>query len=93
MTHLTRRGFFWKTSAGVATVSGLAAVFAARPQLATVATSVKAAATEQTATTLSEPLVAYVKDAASGLVSVMAGEREVLRTDPDLVARLLNAAK
>jgi 3-hydroxyisobutyrate dehydrogenase-like beta-hydroxyacid dehydrogenase len=92
MTQLTRRGFFWKTSAGVATVGGLAAVFTATPRLATVATSAKAAA-QQSATTLSGPLVAYVKDAASGTVSVMVGEREFVHHDPDLVARLSNAAK
>lgn len=34
------------------------------------------------------PLVAYVSDARSGDVAVMAGEREVVLHDPDLALRL-----
>lgn len=37
-------------------------------------------------------LVAHVKDVRSGRVSVMVGENEVVLHDPDLVARLAQAA-
>jgi hypothetical protein len=41
----------------------------------------------------SGPLVAYVKDASSGDVSIMVGTQEVKYHDPDLVARLARAAQ
>jgi hypothetical protein len=40
----------------------------------------------------SEPVVAYVQDPEVGVLHLMAGEREVIVEDRDLVARILNAA-
>jgi hypothetical protein len=42
--------------------------------------------------TRSGPLVAYVKDAQAGEVSLLVGEREVVVHDRELVARIANAA-
>ncbi len=41
----------------------------------------------------SEPLVAYVRDAAKGEVVLMIGTREVVRNDPGLAARLLRSCE
>jgi hypothetical protein len=39
-----------------------------------------------------EPLVAYVRDAHAGDVTVYVGERHVVVHDPDLAARIARAA-
>ena len=39
-----------------------------------------------------DAVVAYVKDHRSSELRLMVGEREVVVNDPDLVARILNAA-
>jgi hypothetical protein len=41
----------------------------------------------------SEPVVAYVRDAERGEVTVVAGERETTYRDPALVKRLVKAGK
>lgn len=41
----------------------------------------------------SEPLVAHIGDPASGVMSLLVGEREVLVKDRELVNRIANAAK
>lgn len=40
----------------------------------------------------SEPVVAYVRDRAKGEVALFIGTREIIRRDPDLVARLLEGS-
>jgi hypothetical protein len=40
----------------------------------------------------SEPVMAYVRDAKRGEVTLVAGTREITYRDPDLVKRLLKAA-
>ena len=39
-----------------------------------------------------EPVVAFVENPRSGVVTLMLGDREVVVEDRDLVARILNAA-
>jgi hypothetical protein len=39
-----------------------------------------------------EPLVVHISDPASGMLSLLVGEREVLVHDRDLVARIAHAA-
>ncbi len=40
-----------------------------------------------------EPMTAYVRDAATGEISVMVGHREVVTKDPQLIRRLQRAAR
>lgn len=42
---------------------------------------------------LGEDVVAHVRDASTGEVAIMVGTREVLHRDPQLVGRLLAAAR
>jgi hypothetical protein len=40
-----------------------------------------------------EPMTAYVRDAATGEISVMVGHREIVTKDPQLIRRLQRAAR
>jgi hypothetical protein len=71
MSGTSRRGFLAAAGTGVATVAVAPAALAA--------TAAGAAPNHEGA------VVAYVKDAATGQVSVMAGDREVVVTDKNLV--------
>jgi hypothetical protein len=42
---------------------------------------------------LSEPLVAHVRDLATGEIDVFAGERQITYRDPHLAARLFKATQ
>jgi hypothetical protein len=42
---------------------------------------------------LSEPVLAHVRDLASGEISLFVGEREITIKDPQLVARLFHASR
>jgi hypothetical protein len=79
VSEITRLGFM-KSSVGAA--AGLSVVGAL--------TAAKADAGERPAGT--ESVVAYVKNPASGEISVMVGEREVIVHDRKLAARLSRAA-
>lgn len=70
----SRRGFLAATGTGVAAVA--------------VTVPLMSAASASAGSRASGPLVAHVKDAAAGTVAVMMGEREVVVTDRDLVARI-----
>lgn len=80
MTEITRLGFI-KSSVGAA--AGLTVVGAL--------TAARADADERPVG--SEPVVAYVKNPASGEISVMVGEREVIVHDRKLAARISRAAR
>ena len=81
MGDTSRRKFLAATGAGVAAgaVVGLSG-------------NAAEAATTRRSNAASEPVVAYVQDPRAGVVHLMAGEREVIVEDHDLVARILNAA-
>ena len=89
MAELTRRGFLKRGAAtGAVSVGGLAV----GPGLAAAvlgATGLTAA--EVASASAGGPIVAYVRDPASGELAVTAGEREITVRDPDLVRRLLKA--
>lgn len=78
MNESSRRGFLAVTGAGVAAVA--------------VAPAALAAGSASTEPSHQGPVVAYVKDAAEGVVAVMVGEREVVVTDRELVARITRHA-
>ncbi len=42
---------------------------------------------------MAEPLVAHVRDLASGEIAVMSGAREVIIRDTQIVSRLLKATR
>lgn len=89
MAKMTRRAMLWATSAGVATLSGVAAVFVGNQHSA----RVEAAGLTSTGAATSGSLAAYVKNVQSGTVSILVGEREVIINNPDLVRALLKAAQ
>lgn len=93
MEHLTRRRFLGWSSAGAAAGVGLAALVPHLVSKGIVSPSVPAATASQAAAPVlpafSNPVVAYVHNAASGNLSLMAGTQEITVHDPDLVARLV----
>ncbi len=94
MAKQTRRGFLKQTSVGVATIGVLSTL----PTLAVVSESeaptvTSAAETELSAAALSEPIVAHVRDLSSGEISLLVGTQEIIYRDPELVVRLLRAAR
>jgi hypothetical protein len=98
MADLSRRNFLTKASlgvvAGVAASSGLAipGLFApAAPEAESAATGL--APLGEDLVPLGEDLVALVRNASTGEVAVMSGLHEVVFEDPQLVGRLLQAAR
>jgi hypothetical protein len=83
MNDSTRRGFLTLMGTGAATV----ATVAVAPQALGKDQADKAPKPD-----LREPLVAHVRDPRRGEVALMVGESEVVVHDPDLVARLVQAA-
>ena len=84
---VTRLSFI-KSSAGVA--AGMAAVGV--PAAAVMAEEEKGVVTKPAAPPPSEPVMAYVRDAKRGEVTVMSGTSETTYKDPVLTQRLLDAA-
>jgi hypothetical protein len=89
MEESTRRGFL--IMAGVGAAAATAGAVVATSTTATTTTTA-AAAPADADTPAAGALVAYVEDVRTGRVSVMAGETEVVVSDPDLVARLARVA-
>jgi hypothetical protein len=87
MEKLDRRSFM--KVAGAATG---AAALAAAPPLARAAIEPEAEQIEPTGRLPHEPVVAYVRDADRGEITVLAGTRETTYRDKALVKRLLKAA-
>ena len=87
MERLSRRSFV--KIAGAATG---AAALAAAPPIARAAIEEDAKRTNPTARVPEEPVVAYVRDAKRGEVTVTAGTAEHTYRDRALVKRLLRAA-
>jgi hypothetical protein len=86
VSDASRRSFLiaGSTTAAVAGVvaAGVTAPAMARPPATPVSTPADAL-----------PLVAHIADPASGTLSVLVGEREVVLHDPDLVGRIVRAAE
>lgn len=80
MSEITRLGFIKssaKTAAGLTVLGGLTAPEA-----------------EARAGRISkEPIVAYLRDPSSGVMTVMSGDREVTLRDDKLAARIAQAAR
>ena len=98
MAGVSRRTFLGRGSLAVAaagvlsTVPGLSGLITATETEGPAAdTSVAGADTE--AASLSEPLVAHVRDASTGEISLFNGAREIVVRDPQLAGRLVRAAR
>ena len=95
MKEIERRVFLTRGSiavaaAGVVTavpglVSGLVAVEEEAPEAAS--------AVEGEAAAMTEPLVAHVRDLATGEIGLFSGTQEVVFHDPSLAARLFHASR
>ena len=83
------RSSFLKASAALAGGAAAASV----PGAAALAQEPGAVPTEPSTPTPAEPIVAYVRDAERGEVTVMSGTRERTYRDRALVRRMLNVAK
>ena len=88
MANVTRRSFLWQTSVGAAA----AGVVATAPSLFGRNDVPSVPVPQFSAAALSEPLVAYVRNAATGEVALLLGTREIIVRDAELVRRLLKAA-
>jgi hypothetical protein len=90
--QLTRRTFLARASIATAAVTGGAAVISSMP-----ASAISAATAMPTvrgaAPSVGEPLVAHVRNVATGEVAVLMGTREVVYHDRALVGRLLGAMR
>lgn len=86
MNGMSRRAFLRSAAGGAAG----AAAAAALPGAVAVASS---AQFDEHDRTPREPVVAYIDTSRGPEVRVMVGEREILHRDPDLVRRLLRAAR
>jgi hypothetical protein len=92
MSEVTRRTFIKQVSAGAA---GVAAVGAMGMPSASAQTRSRSESTSQEAAadTGTEPVMAFVRDRKKGEVTLLVGHREIVHHDPELVRRLLHAAK
>jgi len=91
MSDMDRRSFLTRGSMIVAAAGAVAAVPGVADGL--VAGEADVPAVEGEAGTLAEPLVAHVRDLATGEIGVFTGTREVVLRDPGLAGRLFQASR
>ena len=89
---IPRRAVLKKASlgviAGVAATTGLGRL----PELLS-GSKPKDAVNEADLSPLGENVVAHIRDASTGEIAILAGDREVIQNDPALVGRLLRVAR
>jgi hypothetical protein len=90
MSEVSRRTFMKQVSVGAA---GVAAVGALGMPKAGAHVGRQAKPDEPAADTSAEPVMAFVRDRERGEVTLLVGHREIVHRDPELVRRLLHAAK
>jgi hypothetical protein len=91
MAKLTRRGFIKQTSVSVATIGVLAAAPLVAVSEAPDLAATDLAAEETSVAELAGPVIAHVRDLATGEISLMSGTQEIIYRDPELVMRLVRA--
>jgi hypothetical protein len=102
MNKLTRRAFLWRGSVAagvagaVAAVPGLPALLASESPVAT--TAVETAAPDASAlipegASLSEPLVAHVRDLSTGAIDLFVGNQQIALNDTRLASQLYRATQ
>jgi hypothetical protein len=100
MNPLSRRSFLRSGSAAVAAVGAISAI-PGLPALISVAETqgpadagtAEAAAADTESATLSEPLVAHIRDLNTGEIGLFSGTREINLFDPELATRLARAIR
>jgi hypothetical protein len=93
MEAINRRLFLMRSSMAVAAAGVATAIAPALTAAETEAPAADAAVDSGAAETMSEPLVAHVRDLASGEIGIYSGTREVTFHDPGLASRLFNATR
>lgn len=100
MSEFTRRAFLKTSSAAVAAAGALAAAPALPAAVGALessgpadATAADGAVADAGAPSLGEPLIAHVRDLATGEIGLFAGTREITVLDPSLAARLIRALR
>jgi hypothetical protein len=88
MAKLTRRGLLKQTTVSAATLGAMAA----GPNLTMFLDSPEDPMTEISPGAIAGPLVAHIRDAGTGEISLLVGTREIVIRNTDLVARLVKAA-
>ena len=87
MSEVTRRTFIKQVSAGAAGVAAVGAL--GIPSAGAAPRAAEGPAAEDGA----EPVMAFVRDRTRGEVTLLVGHREIVHRDPELVRRLLRAAR
>jgi hypothetical protein len=95
---VTRRAFLGRGSLTVAAAGVLSSIPGLSSLVGAVGSDAPAvdgatAEADLGAATLTEPLVAHVRNLSTGEISVFSGTREVLVRDPQLANRLLHASR
>jgi hypothetical protein len=98
MNGFSRRSFLKSGSAAVVAVGAISSLPALPAVIGSVETqgpadvgAAEAAATDTESAVLSEPLVAHVRDLATGEIGLFSGTREITLLDPQLAACLARA--
>ncbi len=86
-SKMSRRSFLQKTAVGAAAVGAMAAA----PTILKMTENVQASPPPGDGS--NTPIMAYVKDAATGTVVVMWGTQEIVTRDPGLANRLTTYAR
>jgi hypothetical protein len=89
MAKLTRRGFIKDATAGAAAVGAIAVV----PGMAVAHAAPKDWTARASAKKVEGPLVAHVRNYATGEVAILVGTREIIVHDHALVSRLVKATE
>jgi hypothetical protein len=101
MAQVSRRLFLRNSGLAVAgagvmsqmpLLSGLVGAGEADGPAATDAATAATVGTDEGAASLTEPLVAHVRDLSTGEIGIFNGTREIVFKDPQLAARLFRAA-
>jgi hypothetical protein len=98
LPELSRRRFLTGTSLGVAGLAASTLLPGASTRLASStgaagASGASSAGDESDLSAVGGDVIAHVRDASTGEVTIMVGGTEVLHRDPALVARLLKVAR
>jgi hypothetical protein len=92
MANMTRRGLLKSTSVSVATLGVVASVAVGAERLIVAPTESHAVGAAPSTAVNSVSIVAYVRNAATGEIGVLVGEKEVIYRDPQVAASLTKAA-
>jgi len=96
MATLNRRVFMIRSSLAVAAAGAATAMPGLLPALSAAEVDAPAAdsvVADEAVGTMSEPLVAHIRDLSTGEISLFSGEQEVVVRDPSLANKLFNLSR